>query len=156
MINNKRLSIALIAMIAICIATIFIVFVSWNKPKEITINIDRIKSGEIIGNVDACKISKDYIYVKGWIFPKYKYDGVYKPNTYVVINSTGFFYKINTVRDDSRTDVTSFYSSHNRNYDLTGYMASSRLSVFGLNPSKEIYIVTEFNGITKGMKYVCK
>ncbi|EPV2501312.1 hypothetical protein ACV27Z_001785 [Enterobacter hormaechei] len=154
MLNKKELVFTFSGLCLFSIISVAVTFIVWNKPEKLPYGEDDIIWSEVKGNVEKCHFEKSSFYVKGWIFPTNKDTGKYKGKTYVAINAEGYLYKVKTVRE-SRPDVTSYFKADNNKYDLTGYSSSSRFGVFGINPSKEIYVITEQNGIIRGMKHVC-
>ena len=154
MLNKRQLTILFVALCAFSFISVIITFIVWNKPEKIHMNANEISFENIKGNVEVCRVGRSSLYVKGWIFATNEYRGVYKGNTYVAANDNGTFYKIKTIRE-IRPDVTTFFKEKKKKYDLSGYSSSSRFGFFGLRPSKEILIITEHNGVVRGMKHVC-
>lgn len=134
---------------------VIITFVVWNKPEKLAFGIDDVILNDVKGNVEKCNINDSLLYVKGWIFSTNNYKGSYKGNTYVALNVSGTLYKVKTVRED-RPDVTTYFKEKKKKYDLSGYSASSRFGLFGIEPSSEIMIITEHEGVIRGIKHACK
>ena len=153
MINNRHIAM-LFAGLSIFSLIAVITFVVWNKPEKLSFGVDDIVLNDVKGNVEKCNMNDSLLYAKGWIFSTNNYKGVYKGNTYVAINENGTLYKVKTVRED-RPDVTTYFKEKKKKYDLSGYSASSRFGLFGVEPSREIFIITEHEGV-RGMKYACK
>lgn len=155
MLNSKQIAIIFAGLSIFSLIAVVITFVVWNKPEKLAFGIDDVILTDVKGNVEKCSINDSLLYVKGWIFTTNKYKGVYKGNTYVALNDSGTLYKIKTVRED-RPDVTAYFKEKKKKYDLSGYAASSRFGLFGIEPSREIFIITEHEGVIRGMNYACK
>ena len=155
MLNKKQLAICLAGLVTFSIIAVIITFVVWNKPEKLDFGVDDVLLKEVKGNVEKCTINDSLFYAKGWIFSTNNYQGTYKGNTYVALNDRGTLYKVKTVRE-SRPDVTTYFKADKKKYDLSGYTASSRFGLFGIEPSSEIFIITEHEGVIRGMKYACK
>ena len=154
MINNRHIAMLFAGLSIFSLIAVIITFVVWNKPEKLSFGVDDIVLNDVKGNVEKCNMNDSLLYAKGWIFSTNNYKGVYKGNTYVAINENGTLYKVKTVRED-RPDVTTYFKEKKKKYDLSGYSASSRFGLFGVEPSREIFIITEHEGV-RGMKYACK
>lgn len=155
MLNKNQISLFVAGFCVFSIISVIITFVVWNKPEKLDYGINDIAIGDVKGNVEICTFDSSSFYVKGWIFATTNYNGVYKGNTYVALNDSGTLYKVKTVRED-RPDVTTYFKEKKKKYDLSGYSSSSRFGFFGIEPSREIFIITELEGVIRGMKYACK
>ncbi|EJK8586396.1 hypothetical protein ACMGLT_19845 [Enterobacter hormaechei] len=154
MLNRKHLSLTFSGLCLFSAISVAITFIVWNRPEKLQYGENDVIWSEVKGNVEKCHLGQSSVYVKGWIYPTTKYEGMYKGNTYVVLNDGGTLYKIKTVREN-RPDVTSYFKAEKKKFDLTGYSSASRFSIFGLSPSNEIYVITENDGTIRGMKHVC-
>lgn len=155
MINNRHIAMLFAGLSIFSLIAVIITFVVWNKPEKLSFGVDDIVLNDVKGNVEKCNMNDSLLYAKGWIFSTNNYKGVYKGNTYVAVNENGTLYKVKTVRED-RPDVTTYFKEKKKKYDLSGYSASSRFGLFGVEPSREIFIITEHEGVIRGMKYACK
>lgn len=154
MLSKKQLSLTFSGLFIFSLISVILTFIVWNAPVKLDLDIDDITITNVKGNVERCYLNNSSIYAKGWIFATNEYPGIYKGNTYVALNELGTLYKIKTVREN-RPDVTTHFKTDKKKYDLSGYSASSNFVFFGLKPSKEIYIITEQDGVIRGMKHEC-
>jgi hypothetical protein len=154
MLSKKQLSITFCVLFLFSLISTIITFIVWNKPEKLDLDTSNITLSNVKGNVEKCFFDNSSFYVKGWIFATNEYSGIYKGNTYIALNEHGILYKIKTVRE-IRPDVTNYFKANEKKYDLSGYSSASRFGVFGIIPSKEIYVITEYDGVIRGMKHVC-
>ncbi|MNB62583.1 hypothetical protein D3C81_65420 [compost metagenome] len=154
MLSKNQIALFLAGFCVFSIIAVIITFVVWNRPEKLGYGINDVILGEVKGNVELCIFDSSSFYAKGWIFTTNSYSGVYKGNTYIALNEKGSLYKIKTVRED-RPDVTTYFKADKKKFDLSGYSASSRFGAFGFEPSNEIYVITEHDGVIRGMKYAC-
>nr|WP_318382753.1 hypothetical protein [uncultured Enterobacter sp.] len=127
-------------------------FVSFNKPVKINDVIPLVEFSGVKFSVGVCRVRDGNIEISGFAFPVNS-QNPYLGNTLIVIKSGDSFYKIKSVRV-LRRDVSSHYNRVGH-LDESGFSASSKTTLFGIKPEREIIIIIQEKNKFIGAKYVC-
>lgn len=150
MIKNRNIIFFLCIAASMLLIPIF--YYSWNGLKKT--DLDGIDFSGVSVAIDKCVVNDNAFTVSGWAYPEeaksQKYDGV----TYVIVKTVEGYYKVRTKRT-LRKDVSSYFKLGN-NADNSGFISGYNFEFSGLMPENEFYIVTESNGVKKGVRRACK
>lgn len=150
MIKNRNIIFLLFAATSILLIPIF--YYSWNGLTET--DLDGIDFSGINSTIDKCIFSDDLFVISGWAYPDETKSKKYYGETYVIVKTVDGYYKVRTKRT-LRKDVSSYFNLGD-NADNSGFSSGYNFEFSGLAPENEFYIVTESNGVKKGVKRVCK
>ncbi|EPH3179262.1 hypothetical protein P5769_000737 [Citrobacter braakii] len=150
MIKNRNIIFFLFVAASMLLTPIF--YYSWNGLKKT--DLEGIDFSGVNAAIDKCIVNDNSFTVSGWAYPEEtkstKYDGI----TYIVVKSGEDYYKARTKRI-IRKDVSSHFKLGN-NADNSGFISGYSFAISGVKPEKDFYVVTEYNGIKRGVKRACK
>lgn len=150
MIRNRNIIFFLFVVVSMLLTPVF--YYSWNGLKKT--DLKGIDFSGVSSAIDKCIFSDSSFTVSGWAYPEetklIKYDGI----TYVIVKSGKNYYKAKTKRT-LRKDVSSYFKLGS-NADNSGFISGYNFTFSGLRPESEFYVVTESNGMKRGIKRACK
>lgn len=150
MIKNRNIIFLFFVTASMLLIPVF--YYSWNGLKKT--DLENIEFSGVNSAIDNCTVSDKSFTVSGWAYPDEAKSTKYTGVTYIIIKNSGEYYKVRTKRT-LRKDVSSYFKLGN-NADNSGFISGYSLSISGVKPEKEFYVITEFNGIKRGIIRACK
>lgn len=118
--------IIIILFIIILLGTVFagLIYLDYNRVKEIDISNMEINSGDIQFHIDSVNndLNSNYINIRGWAFKSGSNLSTVECYAGLMKISTKEVYKVNTVKE-AREDVTTQFND-GYNYDNSGFFAN--------------------------------
>lgn len=142
-----------VTLIMACVAVLMASFFSWNKLSLFSIHSESTKDADLKYSIDSCRVKKDTLFVKGWLF-----DNVYPQEGSLIITAiTSGKEFIVPLFTFARGDVSQIFSRTGA-FDKVGFNASISKKFIDYNGNAEFnfYIKDNAGKTNKVLSYECK